>query len=71
VGDDLLDHLRAVVRDSGDRLEIFGGHGERRGDRRRVALVGALDGHAHDHAGLQIDGVLGPCARCERPAFIS
>src|SRR5262249_50666661 len=48
VGDDLLDHHDGVGRDGGDCLELLGGFRQRLLNRRGVALVGALDGDAHD-----------------------
>ena len=57
-------HLIAVIPLVGHRL---GDH--RLGDRRRVALIGTLDRHADDRAGLQVDRVLGLVREMRAPVF--
>lgn len=55
VGDDLFRSL--AVRD--DRLDLLGGLDQRLDTRGGIPLIGALHGHGHHGARLQIDGVLG------------
>jgi hypothetical protein len=57
VRDDFFDRLGSVDV----RVRVFDllGRGRRRvADRRRVALVGALQGHRHNRARLEVHGML-------------
>ena len=59
VRDDLVNHPRVVVSHRGHSLQVLSRSRERLRDRRGVTLIGPLDGHAHDGAGLHVDRVLG------------
>ena len=59
VGDDLVGQGDRLAVGVGHLIELLDGFGQRLGQRRRVALIGALDRHGHDRAGVEIDGVLG------------
>ena len=59
VGDDFLDHAGVLVCRRGHRFEVLGGRRRRVRDGRGIPLVGALDRHPDDGAGLQVDRVLG------------
>ena len=59
VGDDFLDHAGVLVCRRGHRFEVRGGRRHRVRDGRGIPLVGALDRHPDDGAGLQVDRVLG------------
>ena len=69
VRDDLVNHPRVVVSHRGHCLQVLSCGRERLRDRRGVILVGPLDGHAHDGAGLHVDRVLG-CVREVRAAVL-
>ena len=69
VGHHLVDHRRLSVRHDRHRLEFLRRRGHRLGDRRRVALIGTLDRHADDRAGLQVDRVLGLVREMRAPVF--
>ena len=58
VRDDLVNHPRVVVSHRGHSLQVLSRSRERLRDRRGVTLIGPLDGHAHDGAGLHVDRVL-------------
>ena len=69
VGNDLVgdrDRRRGRLVDGDQLLDRF-----RQGliDRRGVALVGALQRHRNDRAGLKIDGVLGLVRQMRAPVF--
>ena len=63
VAHDFFDHRHRPIGDGGDRLELVGGFGQRRLDRRGVAFVGTLHGDADDRAGFEIDCVFGFISR--------
>ena len=58
-GDDFLDHAGVLVCRRGHSFEFLGGRRHRVRDGRGIPLVGALDRHPDDGAGLQVDRVLG------------
>jgi hypothetical protein len=51
-------HRRVPVGGGRHGFECLGRRRDRLGDRRRIALIGALHCHAHDRAGRHVDGVL-------------
>ena len=56
---DLVDHPRVVIGHAGHGLEGLGCGRERLRDRRRIALMGLLNGHADEGSRFQVDRVLG------------
>ena len=58
VCDDFLDHAGVLVCCRGHSFEVLGGRRHRVRDGRGTPLVGALDRHPDDDAGLQVDRVL-------------
>ena len=59
VGDDFLGHAGVLVCRRGHSFEVLGGRRHRVRDGRGIPLVGALDRHPDDGAGLQVDRMLG------------
>lgn len=69
VGVSRVGYRHGARPDADHGFEFFGRLGQRLLDRRRVALIGALHGHADDRARLHVDGVLGLVGQVRAPVL--